>query len=229
MKIRALTINIAGLQFNWSERRKLLIDQIRELDPDIVFLQETTVVSDYDQTIDLQKSLGLNSSVFTPYGNDREYEAPRLGGISILSRWPFVYVQNRKFPKGVEKYGARAGVLAAILVDDQEILLGTTHLSYRKDEVDLRAEQVGEFLKAIDGNQFHHVIIGGDFNATPNEPAIQLMEEKFLTAKAEGNTFKDKRIDYLFSTPDLTPLNPKIVEMASDHFGVMADYSVQIL
>lgn len=232
MSFSVLTINIAGLQFGWFEKRRdALVQQLKTINPDIVFLQETIVSPEknYDQTRDIQHELGLSACAFTPYGNEAEYESPRLGGVGILSRWPFLFVENRKFPRSVEKYGARSGLLTGVKIEGREILLGTTHLSYRKDEEELRLAQTKEFLRAIEQAHFAQAIIGGDFNAVKDEPAIQIMEEKFLTAPAEGNTFKNRQIDYLFSTPEINLLDSKIVQLESDHNGVLATYSVQIL
>jgi endonuclease/exonuclease/phosphatase family metal-dependent hydrolase len=219
MKLKVLTINIAGLQFNWFEgRRDVLIKQARELNPDIVFIQETTVVPErsYDQTVDLMNALD------------------RLGGVGILSRWPFHFVQNRKFPAGqLDPYGARSGLLSSIILEGVEILLATTHLSYRREEENLRAEQGEELLKAIGYYHYDHIIVGGDFNARDSEPVIRRMKDEFTDSGDHGTTFKDRRIDYLFSSPQFRIVESKVVlnkpdpVLPSDHFGVFSEYEVK--
>jgi endonuclease/exonuclease/phosphatase family metal-dependent hydrolase len=229
MILNILTINIAGLQFHWSEgRRESLINQIITLNPDIVFLQETTVVPDrkYDQTLDLAKELNFAATAFTPYGNHKEYESPRLGGIGILSRWPFQFVQNRKLPAGtLDQYGARSGLIVSIRPEKKDILLATTHLSYRPEEEDLRLHQCRELLKAISLYPHEEIVIGGDFNAKDHEGAIKEMSMKFKDSGDRGVTFKNRRIDYVFYSgleliESRVVLNEEKPVLPSDHFGV---------
>lgn len=236
MKIRVLSINIAGLQFGWFEgRRDALIRGIENLQPDVVFLQETTVLPDqkYDQTYDIMKGIGLSALAFTPYSNEKEYESPRLGGIGILSRFPLRFVQNRKLPAGmIDPYGARSALGCVIELDEKEIFLATTHLSYRKDEKELRGFQTKELLKFISMYGVERIIFGGDFNATPEEPAIKEILATYKESVKTGNTYEDRRIDYLFSNQNLKVTHGGIVLPASgvmwpsDHSGVIADIDI---
>lgn len=236
MKIRVLSFNIAGLQYGWFEgRRDALIRGLEELQPDVVFLQETTVVPErhYDQTFDIMKGTGLTALAYTTYSNEKEYESPRLGGIGIISRFPFTFVQNRKLPAGtIDPYGARSAIGCQISIDAKEIFLATTHLSYRDEEKSLRKVQTEEFLKFISFYESERVIFGGDFNATPDEPAIDLLRSNYKDVVESGPTYKNKRIDYLFTTQNLKAIHGSIVMPAngvmwpSDHSGVMADIEI---
>lgn len=236
MKLRVLSINIAGLQYSWFEgRRDMLIREIENLQPDIVFLQESTVIPSrkYDQSYDILKGIGLSTSAFTPYGNEREFESERLGGIGILSRYPFKFVQNRKLPPSItDPYGARSGLGAIIEMNEREIFLATTHLSYRKDEKELRLRQATEFLSFVSMYGVRDVIIGGDFNAKDDEESISFIRERYEDVGIDGPTFKDRRIDYLFSSHSLKAVSGKVVLKAngllwpSDHNGIMADFVI---
>ncbi|MFP5385608.1 MAG: endonuclease/exonuclease/phosphatase family protein [Bacteriovoracia bacterium] len=248
-RIRIVTINLAGINFDWFEkRRQVLIGQLQELEPDVIFLQETTIVveNNYDQSLDIAGETGLTSVAFAPYGNIREFESPKLGGVAILSKYPFTYVQNRRLPPAQrDEYGARVGLMVKIEKTGNDIILATTHLSWRTDESELRFAQVTEFLKLISSAGSLPVIIGGDFNCTTDEPAVRKILQSYkdtffdLHPKNDGITWcsknnyirsrKDRRIDYIFCSHDLrveraeVVLNHKQPIFPSDHFGVLTD------
>jgi endonuclease/exonuclease/phosphatase family metal-dependent hydrolase len=197
----------------------------------VIFLQETTIIpgEKYDQTIDLQKALGFSASAFTSYGNTHEYQSARIGGIGILSKWPFTICQNKTLPPGtLDQYGARSGLLVKT---SNGLILATTHLSYRPEEKSLRTTQTEEFLEQINREETDMVIIGGDFNALPDEPAIIMMEKHFKDSGNRHPTYKEHCIDYLFHSENLTTEEVKVVldDGESDHRGLLAIYSIQTL
>ena len=51
--IRVATQNIWGFHGDWPNRRTVLIDGLRQLQPDLVAFQEAIVTADYDQPRDL--------------------------------------------------------------------------------------------------------------------------------------------------------------------------------
>lgn len=257
MEVSVLTINIAGVQFDWfGDRRKSLIKEIRHLNPDVIFLQETTVITErqYDQTMDIAKESGLGNFIFAPYGNLREYDSPRLGGIGIISRWPFKHVQNRKLPEGkIDKHGARVGLMGSIEVDGMELVLATTHLSWRPEERDLRVAQTENFLEMVNFTD-ELTIFGGDFNANPEEPALNTIRDQYddsfgiihpddagiTWSKTENTLIKsnwrgDERIDYIFCSKDIDVLEADVVMKTklpvfpSDHFGLLSRFRIEDL
>lgn len=231
MIIKVLTINAAGFQYDWFEgRREALIKGVKEIGADVIFLQETTVFPErkYDQTLDIMKGCGLSHSAFCPYGNIKEYQSPKLGGIGILSRWPFSFVQTRKLPFGtLDEYGARSGLFASVVIDGVEVLFATTHLSWRKEERDLRHEQMKVFLEAVKHYGHEKTVFGGDFN--DDELGEMLLREKFVEAFSEGPTYKERKIDYLFCSKEVQVVKCEVVlnkEFVSDHSGVVGVFRV---
>lgn len=251
MKLRFLTINIAGVQFNWFEDRRIaLINGIKKLSPDFIFLQETTVIPEkgYDQSVDIGTCAGLPNVAFAPYGNTREFESPKLGGISILSRKPFKHVQIRKLPSGrIDKYGARVALMSVVEVDGQEIALATTHLSWRPQEEETRIKQADEVLRLLELSPAP-TVLGGDFNSGPLETALRAVQKKYkdvfkeINPTATGITWArdtnsyvkstwrgNERIDFLFCSSDFKTQSAEVVlnradpVFPSDHFGVVAD------
>lgn len=257
MDMSVLTINIAGVQYDWfGERRKSLINSINLLRPDVIFLQETTIVPErnYDQTMDISRETGLRNFIFAPYGNNREYESPRLGGVGIISRWPFKHVQNRKLPSGkIDEHGARVGLMGTIELEGTDIVLATTHLSWRPEEKDLRVAQTECFLEMVNFTD-ELTIFGGDFNANPAEPAITTIKDIFddsfevrhpdspgiTWSKSENNFIKskwrgDERIDFIFCSKDIDVVEAEVVMKTklpvfpSDHFGLYSRFQIENL
>lgn len=252
MKIRCLTINIAGVHFDWfDQRRAVLVNQLKQLALDIVFIQETTVIPkrQYDQTFEIAEALGLSCFIFSPYGNTEEFASPRLGGIGIVSRFPFLEVQHRKLPpESQDENGARVAVMARIEVNKRRLTIGTTHLSWRENEAKLRTSQVNEFLELLTFGGEADCIFGGDFNAVEKEVCIQEILKHFkdtfksLHPDQKGFTWSDqndfvrsrfnRRIDYIFCSENLTcrksevVLDQKEVAFPSDHFGVMSEFDI---
>lgn len=254
MNLRFLTINIAGVHFNWFEnRRTVLLSELKKLSVDFVFLQETTVIKEknYDQSVDIGNYIGLQNVAFAPYGNVKEYESPKLGGISILSRRPFNQVQIRKLPSGkIDKFGARVAIMATVVIDGTEIALATTHLSWRPQEEELRLGQAEELLELLEFTDAL-TIVGGDLNASPLDPAPKALEKKYKDAfkeihpSASGVTWDqdsnplitstwrgNERIDYLFCSSEFKIKSADVVlnrpdpVYPSDHFGVMTELAL---
>ena len=58
--VRVATLNLWGRHGAWDERRSVLVDGFRELQPDVVAFQEAITTDEYDQVVDL---LGLDFHV----------------------------------------------------------------------------------------------------------------------------------------------------------------------
>ena len=52
-EVRVATLNLWGRRGVWEERRRVLVEGFRELEPDLVAFQEAVVGDGYDQVTDL--------------------------------------------------------------------------------------------------------------------------------------------------------------------------------
>ena len=77
--IRVITLNLWGQNANWADRRSVLINGLRELNPDLVAFQEAIKNDDYDQTMDL-----LGPGYHVVYQTEQDTHGTRC---SIASRW----------------------------------------------------------------------------------------------------------------------------------------------
>src|SRR5689334_6974135 len=85
-ELRILTLNLWGRNGAWNDRRSVLIEGFRALQPDLVALQEAIKTDEYDQVMDL---LGSGWSI----AHQQKRDADGMG-ISIASRWPLGTVQE---------------------------------------------------------------------------------------------------------------------------------------
>jgi endonuclease/exonuclease/phosphatase family metal-dependent hydrolase len=79
--LRAATLNTWGQRGNWEARLAVLREGFRELDADIVTLQETVRSDDTDRAADM-----LGPQYYPAQQQNRETDGQ---GITTASRWPF--------------------------------------------------------------------------------------------------------------------------------------------
>lgn len=257
-RVRLVTLNLAGLKDGWFEGRdKVVIDGLREFRPDVLCLQEVAVRHGdgiYHQAREICQALGLKSVAFSPYGNPIEVMSPEQGGVAVISRWPMISVRNRRLPQGHDHPpDARVALLVSFETPFGELDIITTHLSWKPEETQIRLVQTGLILDTFTPSQWEgraaKTVLLGDFNATDDEPAIQLVCERLQDAyKAchpdeEGFTWTkdnpmtagwshvpDRRIDYIFCPKDVRVLHSDVIldrpsgkRYASDHYGLLAE------
>lgn len=172
-RIRVATLNLWGRNGAWEERRSVLMDGLRRLQPDLIAFQEAIVGDGYDQVKDilgtgyhvLHQTVGLVGD-----GNH---------GASVASRWPIGEVREANLHLTPRTGDYPCGTLAVeILAPDPlaPLLLvahGPSHqLSYeyeRELQAVAAARLVEELAKEVGAR---HVLVGGDFNADPSASSV---------------------------------------------------------
>jgi endonuclease/exonuclease/phosphatase family metal-dependent hydrolase len=156
--------------------------------------------------------------------------ADRLWGNAILSRYPIVEHGSTLLPTGGKRI-QRGYLWARIDVGGgDELLMVVTHLHDPEDEGYVREIQVPPILEFWAGHPA--TVIVGDFNARPGDPEIEMildagLQDSFAeVGTGSGYTYAsndpNKRIDYIWVSPDLTPSDLDIPQStASDHLGVV--------
>jgi endonuclease/exonuclease/phosphatase family metal-dependent hydrolase len=173
--MRVLTLNLWGQNGAWKERRRVLIDGLRTLRPDLVAFQETTVTEGYDQVSDLlgpgyhlaHQSLGLAK-------ND-----PAFRGASIASRWPLREV--REIDLHVTARSRQVDFPCITLIADIETPVGdvlfTNHLPSWQLDFELEREQqtvvAATAIEALITERRRHVVVAGDLDAEPSAASIR--------------------------------------------------------
>jgi endonuclease/exonuclease/phosphatase family metal-dependent hydrolase len=169
-EVRVATLNLWGQHGAWDQRRSILVDGLRELQPDIIAFQEAVVTDGYDQVADL---LGASYHVAHQAGCEAEGT-----GLSIASRWDVgevweetVQVTRRVDPSEI--------AVAEVLAPDP---LGTLLFAHHnpswqlgfEHERELQAVAASRLVEDLLGKrEVSHVVLAGDFNAAPDSASVR--------------------------------------------------------
>ncbi len=235
----AITLNIWHDQQDWPARRAVILDTLRALAPDLLFLQEVLQHEGLpNQAGQLADSLGW-ACVFAsvdPPGAAKRY------GNAILTRHRIVAMHEARL-EPLDDY--RIAAHARLDVDGRQLDAYTTHLHHTAEGGAIRAEQVRGLLAFIDSTRGRGaLLLGGDFNAAPDRPELAPLLRRLEDGQAAlhpdragapattlnpAKGHAPRRIDYLFHAPGrLRPVASEIIldaptaqgVWASDHFGV---------
>ncbi len=216
--LRVVTYNV---QQGYSADGRRAYDEqlavLRELQPDIVGLQETDVARFSGGNADLVRTFAEGLNVYSYYG-------PRTVtgtfGIALLSRYP---IQN---PRTFFMYSVgeqTAAIEAEIAVAGVPYHVLVTHLG--NDGPIIQQRQV---LARLAGKQ--NVIAMGDFNFEPTTEqymlTLQSLADAWVLAGSPPTAGFDpqERIDYIFVSPQLSVRSARyVISPASDHPALVAE------
>ncbi len=177
---------------------------INDSDADLVALQEVDVYTkrsgkDLDQAKELAKLTGRNYYFVKTIDHDGgEY------GVAILSKFPIVNKESYLLPiaEGVRSE-QRAIAIATVEIEKGVFLdFASTHFDLTPQTRLLQSAFVIDLVK----KRKNPMILGGDFNATPDSKEIRLLDQYFTrSAIVNGFTIPvvnpTKEIDYFMYTP----------------------------
>lgn len=172
--LRVVTLNIWNRLGPWDERLAVIRERLRELDPDLIGLQEVIDVQGRTQADEIAEGLGYH----TAFGLASSYGGGITLGNAVMSRWPIH--ASRVFPLptcGTDE--RRSLVMAEISSPHGKIPFFVTHLNWKQHEGIVRENQVlevAERIKAeapIDGLP---PILVGDFNAAPEATEVRFLK-----------------------------------------------------
>jgi endonuclease/exonuclease/phosphatase family metal-dependent hydrolase len=155
----------------WSDRRAVLRDGLRALDPDLAAFQEAIRHPDHDQVADL---LGPGYHV----AHQREREADG-SGVSIASRWPLAEVHEVDLHLTPRTGGFPCVALVAEVEAPPPIgpLVFASHKpNFQLDlerERELQAVAAARFLERLAAGRPGPVVVAGDFDATPDAASMR--------------------------------------------------------
>lgn len=160
-------------------------------------------------------------------------------GNAILSKYPLLNLRMIRFP-GIEAWynqyqkrlGGRMALFADIRINETDVTLISTHLESTGNDKNLRQSQINIILNEVKKHSKETpVVIGGDFNATPDEPLFKdlkkagfVIEDCNEIGKPTQQLYKDgkvcpgkNQIDYI-TIKDLKIIkddtSPKIIPAA---------------
>jgi endonuclease/exonuclease/phosphatase family metal-dependent hydrolase len=234
--LRVMTYNIhVGVGLDKILDLQRIAEVINGQRPDLVGLQEVDRgvkrTEGKDEIAELGKLTGLNYA----FAHNLDYQGGQYG-VAILSRFPIVTIDHRKFEN--KREAERRGMIRIeIRVAGRTINFVTTHLDYQYADGRLfETEQLLAFL----ASQRDPVIVVGDFNDEPTGAAYNLMRATFqdcwLAGRVTGTGLSypadqpAKRIDYIF-TRNADRIRVKktwlVSTPASDHLPLVAELEIR--
>ncbi len=149
--------------------------------PDVVFLQEIDSCTTRSLGVDQAKEIAnLAKYPYYHFFKIMDYRSGKYG-LAMLSKKPFKETKTYPFPdeiEGQKMTNANAVGTAIINFEGVDISFVTVHLSTTQSERDLQlAYAVENILKPIK----RPIVIGGDFNATPSNSTISILDAAGFT------------------------------------------------
>jgi endonuclease/exonuclease/phosphatase family metal-dependent hydrolase len=177
-RLHVATLNILNLADRWPERLSLLLADMAALQPDLIALQEVVYPMQQDRL--------LGAAGEGRYEAIRGWAGRPEYGNSLLARVPLVATDVERLDLGLNRAAHRARFA---LPGRSTLVMAVTHLHHPPDAHAERHAQVEALLPWLDGAPAHDaLIVAGDFNADPREPAHARMRQAgFRSAYAEAN------------------------------------------
>lgn len=215
---------------------------------DVICLQELSI-NNPDQSITnaVEYIAGVLGYDFAHQEISLEENDMKLAN-AIFSKHPIISSKSAWInePTGTGHYDDeyRAYVEANINIDGELLCVATVHMSYTNafEPTPRKLKETDELMTQISGKSGRYILTG-DFNAVPDSEVINKITEKLVNVGPD-TTYKtwttkpfsydgfdanalDWRLDYIFSTDDITILDSKILDTSlSDHLPILVSFEV---
>lgn len=225
VQLRVLTFNIYhGATMKGDFDIDLIASVIKNLDPDLVALQEVDFKTGRARKMDLVTELGYRTGMSPLFGKAMNYDGGEYGE-GILSKYSFksTRIHPLQFSDGHEP---RSALEVEVELENGSVIsfIGT-HLDHVKDPGDriMQVRQINELLEKIE----NPTILAGDLNALPGSDPIQILSKKWTLSDTKDlkPTFPSsgpiRKIDYIMYAPAKSwkVIETRVVDekVASDH------------
>jgi len=250
-RLKVMTLNLWGFRGNWAARRDRLLLFLQNEEIDVLFVQE---IEERPWRMHQAAELAYLSGYGMAFAPAHVYFPwPAFAsGLAILSRYPMSNQLVREISPARGMFASAAGERRVthrveLALDRLSVVLYNTHFPLEPTARQLAAQRVWEQVRQEEAVL---VIVGGDFNAMPQESSIAFLQGKSAFDGKRGGlvdawhtagigpceTFPSAepkaRLDYLFylAEPSVVVQEVRVVgrrpvEM-SDHAAVMATFSI---
>jgi endonuclease/exonuclease/phosphatase family metal-dependent hydrolase len=232
--VRILSYNVKhGLGMDSQVDLERIATVIRDLEPDVVTLQEIDSVTARTGLEDQAARLGELTGMKAIFGGFMDYRGGRYG-MALLSRYPIVEWENHRLPDGAEPrsaLAARIELLRPGYGTAPQIVVVGIHLYATAAERQAQAARLVELFAAEEAP----VVLAGDFNSIPDSRVIRLLEDEggWRRPAKQGQAFTfpsgipDREIDFIMFRPGdrFTVREHSVVPetLASDHRPVLIE------
>jgi len=240
--MKIVTLNTWGHYGPYEERWNFLLDELCQLNPDVICLQE---VAEPTLTEKIKRSLSLSHHV-SAYG----------AGLVTITRFPIFFEQVLKYgsisPNESEN---RSAIIVGMEINSKKVVIANTHLSWKAEDKEIRFKQSQELIETVRATAYEG-FLAGDFNDASGSKAVKAIKnagyldlfgflhpDKSIVTWDNRNPFiqthsikfPDRQIDFLFFHKTLlSTFQPKTCEIAfnrpspnaiypSDHYGLFAE------
>ncbi len=189
-QISVATLNIRNRRNRWLERRRLVVHELIEAQPDLLSLQEIFRPIGQGRWLRNQINSRISGSSREPYRlvqkRKRHLVQGYYEGIGILSKLPLI--SHDSISLG---YGGRVALRVTVELPGGEPLdFVSVHLHNIAGEKEAREEQVMRLVSWLkDRNPSPVQVVAGDFNEVPDGPAISLMRQSYRSAFIERRVY----------------------------------------
>lgn len=202
----------------------LAIEKLKELNPDVIVLQE--IDFDADRTYRMNQLRYLAQGLEMPFGayavnwNKKYLPYPywppnkhmgrMVSGQAILSKWPIVKQEITKFKKPPYLfwykwfYLDRLAQKVTLTVQNKEIIIWNLHLEAFHRQT--RNQQANKLIKLIKKEENPYQIIAGDFNAPTLMEVENDLENATYTVITEALLQSDMEFENLKTYPSWKPV-----------------------
>ena len=170
------TLNLRNIADRWPERIPLLLADMAALQPDLIGLQECV--------FSVQQDRVLGAAGEGRYETRRGWAGRPEYGNAVLGKAPLELGEAQRLDLGRNRSALRVPVG---LPSGQSLHFVVTHLHHLVPDEAIREEQTIQLTEWLRPDATPLVVVG-DFNAEPGEPAYRVMDEAgFRSAYVEAN------------------------------------------
>ena len=226
MTLRVVTWNVWWRFGPFRQRQQAIEHVLREVDADVICLQEVWATDAEGREVDQAAMLGDTLSMHVNRTTPTFYDGQAFGN-AVLSRWPAGLLADQPLPRADGTPGHRQVVAATIDTPWGPLPVASTHLDHRFDASATRQRQVEVLLSLAtdwrgDTGSDLPVILGADLNAVPDSDEVRTLTGRRAAidgivmsdvweqcGAGSGNTWRrenpylddsawpDRRLDYL--------------------------------
>jgi endonuclease/exonuclease/phosphatase family metal-dependent hydrolase len=183
--LRVVTLNVWNRSGPWSDRLRLIRDELARLDAHVIGLQEVMrlvrsgtsepLTPEHDQAAEIAH--GLDYAI--GYAGASDYGNGLIMGNAVLSRFPLHETRSLRLPDAGTGEG-RSLLYALVGAPWGRLPVFVTHLNWRLDHGSVRSKQVAFVAERIaelapPEAGFLPPILMGDFNAAPDADEIRYL------------------------------------------------------
>jgi len=172
-------MNLFARHGDWPARREALREGLQQLQPDVVALQETVTGDGSDSAVEvLGQGFDVAHQTVGLVGDGCHH------GASVASRWPIhsVHEIDLHVTPRTGDYSCGAVIADVLAPPPLGRLLVVSHGNswawWAERERELQALTLVRRLEELVADELAHVVVGGDFNATPDTASM-----RFLTGR----------------------------------------------